>query len=500
RRIWCYPGVKAFSGLILCVIVILLSFFLLATSRTPEIAFFWARLRFLGLTLSPVAFLFFSLDYTERKIPYRHLLLAGLLIIPVLTQTIIWSNYVIPWFFSEWSLGQYGFLTTEQSRFGIAFQFHAIQSYLLLAVSFYFLIMGILDTKAEYRMSLNWILTGGILTVIGTAIPSVAGNIFPLNIGPIGMSASLMTFSWGILRHHLFDTVAAAQHSVFSNLQDAVIVLNNHGEIIQHNPAAGRILGEAAPQQYQSIQQILARQSQTEALEQTSFEVTINERVFDARFSPLNLNRFNAGRILVLRDITLQKTMTEALRESEALYRLLAENSSDMIMLNKLDGQFVYASPSCSQQMGYADTEELVAQAEKDITAFVHPDDWASSAEWYRRVVQGEQLDLLEYRLVRKDGTAFWVEVQARPIHDENGDVYQVMSVHRDIDERKQIQEALQKSNQRFETLVRNIPAMVYQIKRTPQGEYRFEYVSPTSVKFVGHPPEAILENSALIF
>lgn len=80
------------------------------------------------------------------------------------------------------------------------------------------------------------------------------------------------------------------------------------------------------------------------------------------------------------------------------------------------------------------------------------------------------------------------------------GQLTHIMSVVRNIDERKRIEEALRESHRRYDTLVNNIPAMVYQVRRTPDGEMRFDYVSPTSTKYVGHTPQAIIDDPSLIY
>ncbi|NWF65037.1 MAG: PAS domain S-box protein [Chloroflexi bacterium] len=133
----------------------------------------------------------------------------------------------------------------------------------------------------------------------------------------------------------------------------------------------------------------------------------------------------------------------EALSESEAQFRLLAENASDMITRLGVKGEIYYVSPASKTILGYS-PEEMFG---KKIFDLIHKED--------RQSIQGifEQLlnDLpytVTYRACHKDGHYVWLESSARAILDPNThEALEVQSASRDITERKRAEEALQQAH-----------------------------------------------------
>jgi PAS domain S-box-containing protein len=112
----------------------------------------------------------------------------------------------------------------------------------------------------------------------------------------------------------------------------------------------------------------------------------------------------------VLQDITEQKKAAAALAESEARYRMIAENSTDLISLHTLEGIFLYASPAIRLLYGYA-PEEIVGHSAFE---FIHPDD-KNNVEAHRLETtrQGEN-KAIQFRVIRKDGGIIWLESISR--------------------------------------------------------------------------------------
>lgn len=132
--------------------------------------------------------------------------------------------------------------------------------------------------------------------------------------------------------------------------------------------------------------------------------------------------------------------MQEALTESEAQFRLLAENASDMITRLTVTGQMFYVSPACMTILGYY-PEEMVGMKSFDL---IHEEDHPQIKELFRQA-PGDNPYTVTYRARHKNGHYVWLETSARAILDpESKGVLEIQAASRDITERKRAEEALQ--------------------------------------------------------
>lgn len=151
-----------------------------------------------------------------------------------------------------------------------------------------------------------------------------------------------------------------------------------------------------------------------------------------------------------------QKQTQLALRESESLHRLLAENINDLIMRSTLMSECLYISPSVQTILGYA-PEELIGQPTFEL---IHPDDKATIWEAYVPALErNDPIMPHEYRARCKDGQYIWLETVGKPlVRDGTKEVYGVITSSRNITERKQTQDALRESEEKFRLLLDAAP------------------------------------------
>lgn len=172
----------------------------------------------------------------------------------------------------------------------------------------------------------------------------------------------------------------------------------------------------------------------------------------------------------VHRDITARKMAEQALRESEQRYKSIVENSNDLILLTLPDGTIAYASPACKAINGY-EPEELIAEN----IWVIHPDDTDRMRAAFKLARRGEARSSIEYRIVTKLGDTRWVSHSWSPVYV--GDALQtVVSVVRDITERKRSDDALHQAHTELE--------QAYQIQREFINNVTHEVRTPlTAVK-----------------
>ena len=165
----------------------------------------------------------------------------------------------------------------------------------------------------------------------------------------------------------------------------------------------------------------------------TPVEIWATGLVRDGRF---------AGAHGSLRDVSERDRLERELRESEARYRYLVDNSPDMVWSTNADGRFSYVSESSERLLGWR-PEELVGQP---WAAVVHPDAAPESPDPYERAAAETRSRELRYRFdaLRRDGTRVPLEMHARTIVDERGYAGAHGAV-RDLSERERLERDLQR-------------------------------------------------------
>jgi PAS domain S-box-containing protein len=127
----------------------------------------------------------------------------------------------------------------------------------------------------------------------------------------------------------------------------------------------------------------------------------------------------------------------DALKASEAFFRLLAEQAGDVISRHRLSGTDHYLSPAVERMLGWSADEIL----EAGFRAFYHPDDLSAVLAVFDQMRQGVEQCSVRYRGRCKDGRYLWLESHLSLVRDENGTPSELVAVTRDIDERIRLED-----------------------------------------------------------
>ncbi len=153
------------------------------------------------------------------------------------------------------------------------------------------------------------------------------------------------------------------------------------------------------------------------------------------------------------RDVTAQAHAEAALAASEAAYRMLAENASDIVWRTTPDGVVEWVSPSVTAVLGWSPSEMVGGR----IMDFVHPEDHLRVRAAGTAANGGDRV-FFEARYLCKDGSPRWLEVTARPLLDAEGVVTGKVGSCRDVHSEVEAYQALERSEQRFRLTMESAP------------------------------------------
>jgi PAS domain S-box-containing protein len=140
------------------------------------------------------------------------------------------------------------------------------------------------------------------------------------------------------------------------------------------------------------------------------------------------------------RHVRVGEKAKQALRQSENLYRLLADNSGDIICRLSFDGVRRYVSPASSFVLGWEPDELLGAS----VIGLAHPDDRAALAAVFDDMRGGRETCTLVHRQRRKSGGYAWIETSYRIVRDGTTQLpVEIVSTSRDISQRKEAEARL---------------------------------------------------------
>ncbi len=194
--------------------------------------------------------------------------------------------------------------------------------------------------------------------------------------------------------------------------------------------------------------------------------------------------------------------LAAALHQSETLFRSVFEQAAVGINLTDEQGQFIRVNQKFCQIMGYTE-DELLTMIYTDLT---HPEFLFNACALGERVRKTRKSGSIEKQNIRKDGSLIWVNVTLSQIEGIIGRGFCMVAIVEDISEqqaalqeRKRVELALRKSENKFQNMVANIPGMVYQFRRDIAGNFHMDYASPFCQQLYEVPAIEVIRNVNII-
>jgi PAS domain S-box-containing protein len=201
------------------------------------------------------------------------------------------------------------------------------------------------------------------------------------------------------------------------------------------------------------------------------------------------------------RALQIAQKLTAELKLSETKFKTVADYTYDWEYWEGKDRRLIYISPSCERISGYKPAEFLADNML--LQKIVHPDDLKLLYAHYTEVHSPEkyhEIDEIDLRIIKKDGSLAIIGHVCTPIFDENGNYLGRRISYRDITARKHAEELLMQTRRNYETFFNSIDDLLFVLDE--QGNiihanstvikrlgYSWEELSGQSVLMV-HPPE----------
>jgi len=150
----------------------------------------------------------------------------------------------------------------------------------------------------------------------------------------------------------------------------------------------------------------------------------------------------------ILLDITQRKQTENALHESEEKFRMLAEQSPNMIFINK-GGKVVYANKRCEEMMGY--TRKEFYSPDFDFHNLIAPESRGIIESAFAAHMSGKEVEPYEYTLLTKEGNSIEAIITSKLI--DYGEDKAILGIITDITERKKVEEELKSAEKKFREL-----------------------------------------------
>ncbi|NMC48482.1 MAG: PAS domain S-box protein, partial [Desulfovibrio sp.] len=214
-----------------------------------------------------------------------------------------------------------------------------------------------------------------------------------------------------------------------------------------------------------------------------------NDRHYESTIIPIPEPQGGPPRLAIYgRDMTEQMRMETALRESEQNYRVLAEQSTDMILRHAPDGSLVYISPVATKLLGY-DPDEALGLS---VFSFLHPDDMQEALAIFAQLQSHPGTVTARVRARHADGSWLWLEATVAAIP---GPPPGFITVSRDVSARIAMEEALRESRESFSRIFRLSP-VASAISEWSDGRYLD--VNEAFVQTTGFTREEVLGRTSV--
>ena len=191
--------------------------------------------------------------------------------------------------------------------------------------------------------------------------------------------------------------------------------------------------------------------------------------------------------ITIMRDITVQKEAEQKLKESEERYRLITENANDMIAILNNKIEYEYVNDAAFHNIMGRTKDALIGG---NALRWVHPDDLDKCLNAFEQGWEKGESNI-QARFKDTNNEYHWLDVRGKKIYDQKGEE-KVLIVSRDISDRREYEQKLKVSEEKYRSLIENSLEGVWAIDSNANSTL----VNPRMANILGYSVEEMIGNS----
>jgi two-component system, cell cycle sensor histidine kinase and response regulator CckA len=177
------------------------------------------------------------------------------------------------------------------------------------------------------------------------------------------------------------------------------------------------------------------------------------------------------------------EALARDLHESQALYRDLVEQSSDVVFQVDAEGRYTFMNQAMRDVLGYA-PEEVLGHSAAEFNAREYQ---GATQEGQARLRSGGRVSNFPIRKVHKDGSERWVNLNVWPLRAADGQIVGNQGTFRDVTEQREAAAALEESEDRFRTVAETMSCIIFLF------DQKVRYINPYVTQLFGYSPEEII-------
>ena len=390
---------------------------------------------FIGTALVPIVAYVCFREYTGTETSGKRL--AVLMIVPLISVTLAVTNVYHEAMWYGPFVNQAGEFLTHPVKWGPWFLYaHLPYSYVVIGIAMFTLLAHSSAVAPAQRRGLFLLIAACIGPLVATAAYDMGVGPNTISYVPFVFVAMLPVYAWLILGEQIIEFTPLAYETVFQNMQDPVVVIDEECRVIGLNHTAESMLSvEEADALRTPLESLFGDEAPEvfEALESGEPQkmMTATGRFLHIQVSPITSNRKigSGGKVLMFRDVSDVEKAQSEVRKSEKLLRTLIDHSVNGVVrfgwVDEEDGRkklrSIFANAAAGRFLAAAANDLVDCSATQVIRHAITGMDDIDVEEimerFARSAERGKSLDV-EVRQVR-NGKARWLRVICEPVGDD---------------------------------------------------------------------------------